>query len=381
MSLDARALRRDIRPDYFQSYDHRWLSCLIDEFERFQGKPHGDLRERLREPLTVPAPLEKLHLAIGVLERLWRRRIESPIPPRRVREAVCLAAARHSDRKAALASAARALGIERDRVVGAMLADVPNERRMVPPVEPVTVLGVEQLANAALVASLLRRAVTVRVIAEGSLRPLIRQAKWLGLLCHVLSTSAREPSALSISGPYALFRRTTVYGRALASLIGRLGGCDRVLLRAECVFVVDGVEELRTLTIRSGDPILVPPPGRPFDSDVEERFAREFAKLAPEWDVVREPAAIEAGGRLVFPDFMLRHRHDPQRSWLVEIIGFWTAQYLTDKLEGLRAARIDNLIVCIDEDRNCGSEDLPPTARVVSYRKRVDAARVLEVMR
>jgi len=54
---------------------------------------------------------------------------------------------------------------------------------------------------------------------------------------------------------------------------------------------------------------------------VEERFAREFRRLAPVWDVTREPEPIAAGGTLIFPDFALRHRSDPAREWLLEIVG------------------------------------------------------------
>ncbi len=76
-----------------------------------------------------------------------------------------------------------------------------------------------------------------------------------------------------------------------------------------------------------------------------------MARIAPDWDVIREPEAVPAAGKLIFPDFLLRHRLDPARAWLVEIVGFWTPDYLSRKLAGLRAARIPNLILCVDEER------------------------------
>jgi predicted nuclease of restriction endonuclease-like RecB superfamily len=92
--------------------------------------------------------------------------------------------------------------------------------------------------------------------------------------------------------------------------------------------------------------------------------------------VLREPEPVAAGTRLVFPDFALRHRHDPSRHWLVEILGFWTPEYVERKLALYRAARLPNLILCIDEARGCGEGDLPPGARVLRFRRRVDAAAV-----
>jgi hypothetical protein len=58
-------------------------------------------------------------------------------------------------------------------------------------------------------------------------------------------------------------------------------------------------------------------------------------------------------------------------------VGFWTPQYLQDKLEHLLAAGASNLIICIDEKRNCSDSDLPTTSPVIRYRNRVDVGAVL----
>ena len=182
---------------------------------------------------------------------------------------------------------------------------------------------------------------------------------------------AGEPRAT----PYALFRRTLLYGRALGELVPLLAWCNRFRLRADCVIQ----ERPATLLLGSGDPIFPAASPRRYDSALEERFARDFRRIAPEWDVVREPEPVSAGSTLVFPDFALQHRRDDRR-WLVEIVGFWTPQYVARKLALLRSARLANLILCVDETRNCADADLPPTARVVRFRRRVDAAAVLRVI-
>ncbi|MCW5891123.1 MAG: DUF790 family protein [bacterium] len=134
------------------------------------------------------------------------------------------------------------------------------------------------------------------------------------------------------------------------------------------------------LHLASGDPIFPSNEPRRFDSRVEERFARDMARAAPEWDVVREPEAVPAGASLaVFPDFALKHRYDGRR-WLVDILGFWSPAYVTRKLTRLRAAGIPNLVLCVAEERNCGEDDLPAAARVVRYRRWVNVGAVLRVM-
>jgi uncharacterized protein len=76
----------------------------------------------------------------------------------------------------------------------------------------------------------------------------------------------------------------------------------------------------------------------------------------------------------------LRHRSDSARQWLLEIVGFWTPDYVARKLALYRSARLSNLILCIDEGRNCAEADLPSGARIVRYRRRVDAGAVLRVI-
>jgi hypothetical protein len=116
------------------------------------------------------------------------------------------------------------------------------------------------------------------------------------------------------------------------------------------------------------------------DSHLEERFAREFRRVAPDWDIVREPEPIPAGETLIFPDFALHHRSDPGQRWLLEIVGFWTPDYVARKVALYQKAPVANLILCIDEDRSCSSADLPMGTRVVRFRKRVDPADVLRAV-
>ncbi len=61
-------------------------------------------------------------------------------------------------------------------------------------------------------------------------------------------------------------------------------------------------------------------------------------------------------------------------------MGFWTPDYVARKLALYRSARLSNLILCIDEGRNCAEADLPAGALVVRFRRRVDAAGVLRMV-
>jgi predicted nuclease of restriction endonuclease-like RecB superfamily len=218
----------------------------------------------------------------------------------------------------------------------------------------------------------------VTVTIAGNARDIVRYAKLRGLLCVARTAPAEVPcgATLEISGPLALFHRTRVYGSALASLVPRLSWCDHFELSAECLLA----GETRALRVRSGDPIF--PAERPqrFDSALERRFARDFARAAPDWELIREPAAVQVGHRLIFPDFGLVHRRDPMRQALLEIVGFWSPAYRAEKLEHLREAHIDSLILCIDEKHAFTADEMPAGARVVRYRRRIRAEAVLELL-
>jgi predicted nuclease of restriction endonuclease-like RecB superfamily len=139
------------------------------------------------------------------------------------------------------------------------------------------------------------------------------------------------------------------------------------------------------MRIVSGDP-LPPAPAKPsFDSQVERRFARDFGKATDAWDLIREPEPIAVRGpdgetRLVFPDFAAVQRTDPTHRWLIEIVGFWTPSYLASKLDGLRGAGTDHLLLCVDERLSLDPEAASDFRAVLRYDKRVPVVEVLRTI-
>jgi predicted nuclease of restriction endonuclease-like RecB superfamily len=354
------------------------LRSLLDEHERFIGRPQRDLDARLREPLPCESPPEKLKLALQVLARLHRgHRNAAVVPPRRARALVFVEAAQALEASPiVLSKVAASLEVTVADLRDSLFADLPGERLVSAPGHTVSAGELALRSNLALVQRLLFHATVVRVEVEGNTRALVRHAKLRGLICAVVERAGFGEASLEISGPFALFRNTRLYGRALGELIPLLAWCARFRLQADCV--LDG--RRLVLQLATGDPIFPASAPRQYDSRIEERFAREFRRLAPEWDVVREPEPIATDRALIFPDFALQHRSDSGRRWLVEIVGFWTPDYVARKLAQYRRARVSKLILCIDEARNCAEADLPLWALVVRFRRRVDPAAVLRLI-
>ncbi len=380
--LSERLLRHSVRdgeivPHYLDESDHPWLQDLLEEYRSFEGQPRRALEERLREPLPGSSPDGKRRMAIHVLGRLCRDDARSAVLPQRARTLVFAEAARRTDgTQAVLASVACELGVSPSELRGSLFADLPGERKVVPPPASVTSGELALRTNLALAQGLLFRAVKVELAALGNARAVVRHAKLRGLLCTVRGSTAGDEARIDISGPFSLFRKTLVYGRALGELVPILSWCARFRLRAPCVLY----GRPYNLTIRRGDPIFPSLEPRRYDSLIEERFARDVRRLTSAWDLTREPEPVEAGGTLIFPDFAIQHRFIPERRWLIEIVGYWTPEYLTLKLARLRSAGLTNLVLCIDEDRNCGEKDLPAGTRIVRFKKHVDAAAILALV-
>jgi predicted nuclease of restriction endonuclease-like RecB superfamily len=387
-----------IVPHYFTARDEPWLRSLMDECARFVGRKRGELFERLREPLPTRAPKAKLRIAIRVLDGLCRERTSSAVPPKEARAAVFReATATGLPRAAVLTQVAASLSVTPAELESSLFADLQGERRVAALPSALSPLRLALDGNLAIVSSLMRRAASVQISAWGNTQALVRHARSIGLLCNLSRARAQtEPDArksppsnhaaeaaaegvvLDVSGPFALFRHTEVYGRALASLIPRMASCNRYQLTAACALSRGG--PLSTLVVRSGDPIGAGRELKRQDSRIEARFERDFRRAAPTWDVIREPRPLTSGDMLLFPDFELVHREDETRRWLIEIVGFWTPKYLAEKLGRLRSAGISELVLCIDQGRHCAEAELPPDARIIRYKARIDPRAVLAII-
>lgn len=368
-------------PAWLGPQDHPWLEALLDELRRFEGLTLREWRARAAEPLRMPCSPRRQRMVASVLAARCVAEPPSTRPsPRELRLQVFLEAQRRRsagtfDRDASLAAVAEQLHTKPDALMDALHSDVPSERRMTLASAPPGAHALALEANLAMAQGLLRAAGSLEIDVGGGSRAVVRQILLKRLLCTV------RPAAfgvrIEVSGPYALFRHTTLYGRSLASIIPTLRGADRFVVRTR--LKIHGRQT--TVRIASGDPIFPPAVSpRRFDSKLEERFARDLARAAKDWDLVREPEPIAVDGTWVFPDFALVDRCDPKRRWLLEIVGYWTPEYLESKLQRLRRAGRADLIVCLD-DRFIGPKTtLPEGCPIVPFHRRIDVEAVKRIL-
>ena len=363
-------------PVWLGTEDHMWLRALIIDFARLDGKRYREVVSFLKEPPRVPSPSGKRMMALWVLQKMCSFQ-KPPIDAVKLRDAITAEAQRtrnigRFNRLIVLAACAEGYGISAAETDGYLFSDLPEERRITLPNPMPDPHSLVTETNLALARGLLKAASEVTIRLYGGVRAVVRQVHLRRLLCTVERAKTDEV-LLHISGAFSLFHHTTMYGHALASILPLLSWCERFDLEARCMF--RGREVSAHLS--SHDPIAHKQPPRQYDSRIEERFARDFAKASLDWDLVREPEPIEVHSTLVFPDFAIIHRRDISKRFLFEIVGFWTPDYLREKLDRLRRRTDTPLILCIDRGLNCGESDLPAHAQIVWFEKRIDPAAVL----
>jgi predicted nuclease of restriction endonuclease-like RecB superfamily len=261
-------------------------------------------------------------------------------------------------RDEALAELAVALGLASEdgpALDAALTLDAEEEAVLVPAAAPPTLQDVIARYNRLALAALLRQAERVTAVVHepsgGLVRRLYGVCRRLGVYCDV-EREAGEPPAfrLTLAGPEAVAAPPGAAGPHLAlatlRLLPHLGAADRLeahlLLRGRphrlpldrALLRLPGLApaEATAEALAAGKQ----EPDR-FDSAVEADLARRFAALvrqgrAAGWRLVREPAPLLAGNRVLIPDFALER--GPRRVF-VEVVGFWTPAYLERKRRAL----------------------------------------------
>ena len=354
--------------------DTPWISALLDEVEHAVGRPWRELVDRMAR-LPVRSTSARRAAAIQAVRGLLSGRVGGHENPKRVRRALLGKAAIDDDaRDARIATVAASTNVTADELMQTLWADLPDERCVVLRNGRPCELEVVSEANLRMIQRALLRCYALRLELRGNARNVVRTAAVRGLLATARRRGDRV--SLDVSGPLALFHRTTVYGRALGSIIPHLAWCEQFVLEARCDFGAGPA------TFRLQPPLLLPPssPPRKHDSALERIFERDMARQAPAWRVLREPSAVEANMRLIFPDFELEHRIASERRWWVEIVGYWTTEYLAHKFASYRAANLQRVILCVDARRCLTAHDLPRDARLVRFDKRVPVDKVLAII-
>ncbi len=217
----------------------------------------------------------------------------------------------------------------------------------------------------------------------GEYKLLFRYLKLFQLMSYI-EGDADTGFTITIDGPNSLFKASTRYGLALAKMIPALLHVSKWSLKAKLQN-----KDFYTGNLKIGyfslndDCGLVShyPPQKPYDSMLEESFAKRWLKEKTEWRLEREVDLVPLPGSVMIPDFRLVH--PDKGDILLEIIGYWRPEYLQKKFAQLRNAHIDNIIIAISERLNLEKAgvkftDLP--IKIVWFKDKLSPKKVLELL-
>ena len=115
-----------------------------------------------------------------------------------------------------------------------------------------------------------------------------------------------------------------------------------------------------------------------FDSSLEQRFFEEWnGEIRDGWRLERETEILHCGQTAFFPDFALVHE-DGSRVML-EIVGFWTPEYLQEKARVLQQFRHQPILLAIAKPLK-DKLQVPQNLPVVYFKNRLDPIEVLKAL-
>jgi uncharacterized protein len=328
-----------IVPVYLNREDPHWLEVgegLLLIFREGANLTRGEIEAEIDE-LVGEGMATLVHRGLAkVLEDRAEFEVVADLPPETVREKVFLAAAAERRavrasghrtafrREAILEAVAQELGLEAERVVAALFADLKDENRMLR-FDDLGALGLIDRYNVALAQAVLLRSVhaTVEIRNEkpARYRQLFRQLKFHRLLYQVQG-NMKEGYVFHIDGPLSLFSATNKYGLQMALFLPTLLLCRDFRLDAELrwgpkreprIFHLDG--ETGLVSHKADTGTYVP-------AEIGA-FLERFRQVAPAWDVTDATDLIELGREGMWvPDYRFVHRATGTDVF-VEVLGFW----------------------------------------------------------
>ncbi len=244
--------------------------------------------------------------------------------------------------------------------------------------DPPSALELLQQYNLSLAQTLLFDCIELGFKASGNWQRLFYSIKKLGLIYEV---SRDNDFWVKIDGPASLFKLTKRYGINIAKLLPTITANQQWTVNAKilwkytneiCDFKMESAKH--SLLLRKPNFQQVT-----YDSAAEESFASQFKAVKSGWILKREPEPVLAGNQVIVPDFSL------ERAGLkvyLEIVGFWTEEYLLRKAAKLKQVEVEMILV-VNEALVCEklvALEKRPQLHFIYYRDKISLAPILRYL-
>lgn len=217
----------------------------------------------------------------------------------------------------------------------------------------------------------------------GEYKLMFKYLKLFRLMTYI-EGEADQGFSITIDGPASLFKASTRYGVDIAKLIPAILHVTRWQLTAQLQWKnpYTKVSQVKSYSLSDQcDLVSHYPPGKPYDSMLEQAFAEKWANTKTDWTLEREVDLIPIPGSVMIPDFRLVHPDG--RVYLLEIVGYWRPEYLRKKFYQVRQASQPNLILAVSERLNlekAGVNTQNTPAKIVWFKDKLQPKAILEAL-
>jgi predicted nuclease of restriction endonuclease-like RecB superfamily len=372
-----------VYPKFLPDREHPWATAVLAVISEHQHKTRGELLQALRT-LEGDSPDYRLirgfaHLALNAAE--FSPAQQEP-PAEELRRDVFAAAAEQGfgdhQTQATLQRLSQKYSLTPDVLRDALYADLP-ERHILLALPDYSGEVLVDRYNLAQAQGLLYSALHMRINAHrnvpGEYRRLFKWLKFYGLM-YAVEGNLDDGYQIYADGPVSLFRQTRKYGIQMAKFLPALLHVSRWEMRATLTLQGRDVDYCLTSDAPLRSHYAKPPE---FDSLLEQSFVERWQKLDSGWQLEREVEIVDLKGTVFVPDFALRHADG--RVVHIEIVGFWHPDYLRRKLDKVRRAHMQNLILAVSERLNVGEDDIRDIpGPVLFFKGKLEPRKVLDVL-
>ncbi|MFT5524061.1 MAG: putative nuclease of restriction endonuclease-like RecB superfamily [Pirellulaceae bacterium] len=202
-------------------------------------------------------------------------------------------------------------------------------------------------------------ATSLTVWATDDFKTILRYAK-LARLMHRITQLDVGQYRITFDGPASALRRTRRYGVGLAKFLPALIACRDWRMHAEVLAGKKGWRLALKLSSQSGLTSHLPAP-EDFDSELEMKFAEKWGNEPRDgWTLRREGTVLYVDQSVFIPDFTFVHKSGKEVA--LEIIGFWTPEYLAAKEATLKKFTSNSLLLAVSQAVETQLPNLPENA-------------------
>ncbi len=358
------------------------VKTLIETYTQGVGKKKSALK-RIGEELEDKG--YDFHLVRGLSLLLDRRSIfkctsqTNPLELRRklFRETGKTGPATNpNQRKTIIENVASETKISVQELEESMYADLESELTLenFDPMAPQELL---EKYNLSLAQTLLFDSTELRFTVSGNWQNIFFKAKRLGLIYEAYKSNELW---VKIDGPASLFKLTRRYGTAIAKLLPAIIANQEWTVEAKILWkFTNAIYDFKLESWKHSPLFGSQKITEKFDSLVEEDFASRFRALNSEWQLKREPEPVIAGQQVIIPDFSFEREGS---KLYMEIVGFWTREYLQRKITKLKKAK-EHILVAVDENLACErltKLEKQHSLNILYYRKEIPLPPVLRYL-